>query len=173
MKPQKLIVTLCFVFLFFCSFGQVRWEQIKPISAQVETTTPANGDLILIQDTSDNSIKYVKVENLVNGGAIDSVGYENLKDELTGSITDNDGSIDFSLTGIVNASFSTNTSVTFSNLQQNKVLKIKLTLSSSAVVTWPTSQVFGDDQEDGTFYVWADCWGTTAASLVITLRKAQ
>lgn len=89
------------------------------------------------------------------------VDYAKVSSELAGQITDNDGVWDWSAAGLINAAISTNTTVTFSNLQIVKQLRIHLTLSAGATITWPAYvTVQGDELGDGSFKLYADCWNS-------------
>jgi hypothetical protein len=61
---NKLILIFLLVFVSYWSQGQVRWEQIKPISAQMEKTTVVGNDIILIEDAANGARKYIKISNL-------------------------------------------------------------------------------------------------------------
>ncbi|MHA7109232.1 hypothetical protein ACRTDU_03850 [Sunxiuqinia elliptica] len=94
-----------------------------------------------------------------------SISYSKLSSDLKGRITDNDGAWSFSSAGIIEASVSSNTTVSFANLQENKALKIHLTISAGAVISWPAyCQIIGDELGDGTFKVYADCWNSSAGA---------
>jgi hypothetical protein len=74
---KKLFLILAF-FVPVLVFGQgIRWEQIKPISAQVEKLVPVGDDLLLIEDNAGNR-QYVRIDSLGSaiggsGGAVCSV----------------------------------------------------------------------------------------------------
>ena len=109
-----------------------------------DTTLDGDGTALDVLGVADNAISYALVS-----------------DSLKGGITDNDGAWDYSVAGVINAAISSNTTVTFSNLQLNKQLKIRLTLSSGATITWPAYvTVQGAELSDGTFKLYADCWGS-------------
>jgi len=106
-----------------------------------------------------------------SGGLGDgSVTYTKLASGLVSSVSSNTGAYDFSTSGIVIVALSTNTSITFTNLQLNKTLKMKLTISGGATITFPAycikmtgSQTLGD----GTFYLYFDCWNATGGSELV------
>lgn len=86
-----LIIIIIMTPLFVAGQAKQRWERIKPISAQVELSTPAVGDLLLIGDSSDgDKSKALSIQNLVDfvennlsslGGSISAVTYS--EDTLT------------------------------------------------------------------------------------------
>ena len=112
---------------------------------------------------SDNSISYAKVGT-----------------DLKGRSTDNDGSWDFNANGILDAAFSSGTtSVSFSNLRQNKVLKVKLVITNSAEFTLPSyCTVLEGSAEasgtNGTYYLYFDCWEDASGSeeVLVTITKS-
>ena len=61
-KNKLLFLALCsLLFALRATAQNVRWEQIKPISAQLEKSTPNANDLLLIEDSEDaQKKKYVK-----------------------------------------------------------------------------------------------------------------
>lgn len=98
------------------------------------------------------------------------IDYARIANNLKSSLSSNTGAYDFSANGIIVAALSTTTGVTFSNLQQNKTLKMKLTISGGATITFPAycikmagSQTLGD----GTFYLYFDCWNATVGSELV------
>jgi len=102
------------------------------------------------------------------------VAYSNVSDSLKASATDNDLDWDFAAKGIYIASKAVNDTITFSNLQVNKCLKAKLTISSGAVITWPAIVKILDGSAtlgDGTFYVYMDCWASN--EVVVSITKEQ
>jgi len=89
------------------------------------------------------------------------VSYSKLSQNLVSSLSSNTGIYNFSANGIINATLSATTAITFNNLQLNKSIKMKLTISNGAVITFPAycikmsgSQTLGD----GIFYLYFDCW---------------
>jgi hypothetical protein len=99
-----------------------------------------------------------------------SVDYTKIAVGMTQSTSSNAGAYDFSTSGIYVVALAATTGVTFSNLQQNKTLKMKLTISAGATITFPTyckkmagSQTLGD----GTFYLYFDCWNSTGGSELV------
>ena len=63
---MKKIIILILLVLPFVSFSQqIRWEQIKPISAQVEKASPVDNDLLLLEDSEDGGArKYIKLSSI-------------------------------------------------------------------------------------------------------------
>jgi len=109
-----------------------------------------------------------------------SVSYLKVASDLTGRTTDNDGSWDFNANGIIDAAFSSGaTTVSFSNLKQNKVLKMKLVITNSATFTLPayctilegSAEASGND---GTYFLYFDCWEDASGSeeVLVTISKA-
>ena len=70
---MKKIILIFMLFVPFLAFSQnsIRWEQIRPISAQVEKLVPVNDDILLIEDNAGNR-KYVRIDSL--GAAIGGAG---------------------------------------------------------------------------------------------------
>lgn len=135
-----------------------------------------------VANNSAVSTNTAKVSNATHTGEVtgssaltiasDVVDYGNVAATLKGAVTDNDGAWDYSVAGVINAAISTNTTVTFSNLQLNKQLKIRLTLSAGATITWPAYvTVQGAELGDGTFKLYADCWnaGSGTEDLLINI----
>jgi hypothetical protein len=65
---KKIILFIFFSLLFTCfTYGQIRWEQIKPISAQLEKSTFNGNDLLLIEDSEASGVrKFIKLSKIVN-----------------------------------------------------------------------------------------------------------
>jgi hypothetical protein len=62
---RRILLLLSFMIPFVVNAQEIFWEQIRPISAQVEVSNPDNLDLFLIQDVSDNNLrKSISVSNL-------------------------------------------------------------------------------------------------------------
>ena len=109
-----------------------------------------------------------------------SVTYAKVGTDLKGRATDNDGAWDFNANGIIDAAFSSGaTTVSFSNLKQNKVLKVKLVITNSATFTLPSYCTVLDGSvaasgTDGTYYLYFDCWKDTSESeeVLVTITKA-
>jgi hypothetical protein len=112
---------------------------------------------------SDNSISYAKVGT-----------------DLKGRSTDNDGSWDFNANGILDAAFSSGTtSVSFSNLRQNKVLKVKLVITNSAEFTLPSYCTILEGSveasgKNGTYYLYFDCWEDSSGNeeVLVSITKS-
>jgi hypothetical protein len=99
-----------------------------------------------------------------------SITYDKYAASLTSSITDNDGAYDFSAAGIIYTTLSTTTAVTFSNLQQNKTLKMKLVISGTPTITFPAycKKLAGSQTlTAGTFYLYFDCWESAGGSELV------
>ena len=109
-----------------------------------------------------------------------SVTYAKVADDLVGRATDNDGAWDFSTKGIIDAAFSSgSTSVSFPNLQANKVLKVKLVITNSATFTLPSSCTLLDGSAEasgnnGIYYIYFDCWNASSGSeeILVSITKA-
>jgi len=97
-----------------------------------------------------------------------SVTYAKVGTDLKSRVVDNDGAIDFSANGIVEMNVSTNTTVTFTNLQLNKTIKVKIIVTNSSTITFPAycNDVTGIDPSgtNGTYYAYFDCWNATVSS---------
>ncbi|WP_346856587.1 hypothetical protein [uncultured Draconibacterium sp.] len=65
MKQLLILLLLLFPVLVF-SQTQMRWERLKPISAQVENTNPLQDDILLIQNSITGAIEHVKVSSLLS-----------------------------------------------------------------------------------------------------------
>lgn len=109
-----------------------------------------------------------------------SVSYTKVASDLTDRATDNDGTWDFNANGIIDAAFSNGaTTVSFSNLRQNKALKVKLIITNSATFTLPayftilegSAEASGND---GTYFLYFDCWKDSSGSeeVLVTISKA-
>jgi hypothetical protein len=62
---NKLILLFLLVFISQLAKSQIRWEQIKPISAQMEKTTVVGNDIVLIEDSEASGLrKSIKISNL-------------------------------------------------------------------------------------------------------------
>ena len=133
---------------------------------------------------SDVNVNTAKVTNATHTGEVTGatsltiadnvVAYSNVSDSLKGSATDDDLDWDFAASGIYVASKAVNDTITFSNLQVNKTLKAKLTISSSAVITWPASVKILNGSAtlgDGTFYIYMDCWASD--EVIVSITKEQ
>jgi hypothetical protein len=108
-----------------------------------------------------------------------SVSYAKVASDLTDRATDNDGSWDFNANGIIDAAISSNTTVSFSNLKQNKVLKIKIVITNSAEITLPSYCTILEGSAEasgnnGTYFLYFDCWKDTSGSeeVLVTISKA-
>ena len=100
--------------------------------------------------------------------ANDVIDYGNVAGSLKSGGTNNTLSWDISANGVIDCSTSGG-SVTFSNLQTNKVLKVKLT--TSGAITWPanaTVVVGSAEISSGTYYVICDCWGSEVLVTIVT-----
>ncbi len=108
---------------------------------------------------------------------IGSVTYDDVSEALKGAITDDDGTWDFSAAGIINAAFTADTTLVLNNLQVNKILKVKLTTTNSPVITLPDYVVpfdgNADPTENGTFYLYFECWNAIEGSEDVTLTIIQ
>jgi len=109
-----------------------------------------------------------------------SVSYAKVATDLTGRVTGNTGAWNFNAAGIIDAAFSSGaTTVLFSNLKQNKVLKVKLVITNSATFTLPAYCTILDGSADasgtdGTYYLYFDCWEDASGSeeVLVTISKA-
>lgn len=136
---------------------------------------PAKGEMNLRLDSNWVLVGGgIGTDGAVSDGA---VTYDKIADTLITDIVDNDGTWDFSSAGLINAAISINTTVTFSNLQQNKTLKVKLTISNSSTITWPSycSIVTDNDPSgvDGTYYMYFDCWENTVSSELVIVSIVE
>ncbi len=106
-----------------------------------------------------------------------SVTYAKVASSLTGRATYTSGSIDFSTNGILDAAFSSNKgTLSFSNLQANKVLKMKLVITNSATFSLPAGFTLLDGSvaasgTNGTYFLYFDCW-STSPEVLVTITKA-
>lgn len=106
-----------------------------------------------------------------------SVTYAKVAAALTGRTTYTSGSIDFSTNGILDAAFSSNKgTLSFTNLQANKVLKMKLVITNSATFSFPAGFTILDGSvaasgTNGTYFLYFDCW-STAPEVLVTITKA-
>ncbi len=109
------------------------------------------------------------------GVADSAIDYAKVSATLKGTITDNDGAWDYSSTGTIIAAFSTNTTVSFSNLQTTKTLWLWLTITGSAVVTWPAYvKTVGDAIDaDATYFITVACAdsGSGTEKVVVFINK--
>lgn len=100
------------------------------------------------------------------------IDYNRVATTLKGAITDNDGAWDFAASGIVNATISTAVTVSFTNLQVNKSLKIKLVVSTGGSITWPSGCVVLSGSATiaagSTYYIFLDCWASDLVLVSIT-----
>jgi hypothetical protein len=69
---KKIILFIFFSLLFTCfTYGQIRWEQIKPISAQLEKSTFNGNDLLLIEDSEASGVrKFIKLSNVISANTV-------------------------------------------------------------------------------------------------------
>lgn len=103
--------------------------------------------------------------------ASDVVDYDNLDETLKQSVVENGDTWDFSGSGVIVAARSANVTLIFDNKTVNKYLAVKLTLSSSAVITWPAEAIILDGSatlEDGIFYIYLHCVATDEVTVSIT-----
>jgi len=100
------------------------------------------------------------------------IDYGNVAATLKGAITDNDGAWDFAASGIVTATISSAITASFTNLQVNKSLKIKLIVSTGGSIAWPASCVVLKGSETiaagSTYYIFLDCWASDLVLVSIT-----
>jgi hypothetical protein len=108
-----------------------------------------------------------------------SIVYSNIASSLTGRSTDNDGAWDFSANGILDAAFTSNTTISFTNLQRNKMLVVKVVISNSSTVTLPGYVVTTEGSaeaggNDGTYWFYFHCLESTGGSeeVLLTITKA-
>jgi hypothetical protein len=108
----------------------------------------------------------------------DSVSYAKVAAALKQRSTDNDGAWDFSSFGIIDAAISTNTNVSFLNLQQNKTLRVKLLISADATITLPAYCTILEGSEEasgvnGTYYFYFDCWNDAVGNeeVLVSITK--
>jgi hypothetical protein len=100
----------------------------------------------------------------------DSVTYAKLGTGFKNAITDNDGAFDFSTAGIITANISGTTTISFTNLQRNKTLKVKLVITNSPTINFPSYAVKlagSQTLANGTFYLYFDCWESTGGSELV------
>ncbi len=82
MKRLLLLILICIYANIAQPQTQLRWEQIKPLAAQVECAAPLPGYKLLVE-TTDSARKYVTVNTLANTFAEqDSVALAALADSL-------------------------------------------------------------------------------------------
>jgi hypothetical protein len=108
-----------------------------------------------------------------------SVSYTKVASDLTDRATDNDGTWDFSNKGIIDAAIISNTTVSFSNLKQNKILKVKIVITNSAEITLPSYCTILEGSAEasgnnGTYYFYFDCWESESQSeeVLVSISKA-
>lgn len=146
--------------------NKIRYEQLKLVFG-TNAGDMCEGNDSRLSDTripTDSSVTYAKID-----------------ETLTQRATDNDGAWDFSANGIVDAAFSSGaTTVSFTNLQLNKVLKVKLVITNSATFTLPAYCIVQDGSAaasgtNGTYYLYFDCWNATTSSeeVLVTITNAQ
>ena len=107
-----------------------------------------------------------------------SVTYAKVGAELKQRSTDNDGAWDFSSSGIIEAAISNNTTVSFSNLQQNKTLRVRIVLTNSATITLPSycTVLEGTAEASGnncTWYFYFDCWNDSSGNEEVLVSITQ
>lgn len=107
-----------------------------------------------------------------------SVTYAKFDTALKQRITDNDGAWDFSSAGIVDAAISSPTTVTLSNLQLNKTLKVRIVVTNSATISFPAyckkAKGFIDPSgTDGTYYAYFDCWDSGSSTEEVLMSTTQ
>lgn len=135
---------------------------------------PATG---VITFFSDNGLGF-STGDIRTVPADGSVTYEKMADTLKQKSIDNDGAWDFSASGIIEAAISSHTTVTFSNFQLNKTLKIKLTVSNSATLVFPSycKKLKGSIDPSGTngiYYAYFDCWDSGLGTEEILMSVTQ
>jgi hypothetical protein len=109
------------------------------------------------------------------------VSYAKTAGDLTGRNTDNDGSWDFNAGGIIIAAFSSgSTTVSFSNLKQNKNVVVKLTITNGATFTLPSyCKVLDGSAEasgtNGTYWIYFHCLedGSGSEEVVVSISEEQ
>ena len=75
---KKTLFLLLFMIPLIGFSQDIFWEQIRPISAQVEISNPDTSDIFLIQDVFDsNRKKYIKLGAIINS-ASNSLGIDTL-----------------------------------------------------------------------------------------------
>ena len=107
-----------------------------------------------------------------------SVSYVTIASDLVSRITTSSGAWDFSQAGIIDATISSNTSASFSNLQLNKTLKVKIMVSGSAALSFPsyckpTVGSVNPSGTNGTYYAYFDCWNATSGSEIVLQSIVQ
>ena len=107
-----------------------------------------------------------------------SVSYITIASDLVSRITTSSGAWDFSQAGIIDATISSNTSASFSNLQLNKTLKVKIMVSGSAALSFPsyckpTVGSVNPSGTNGTYYAYFDCWNATSGSEIVLQSIVQ
>ena len=104
-------------------------------------------------------------------------GWDNISSTLKGRATDNDGAWDFNANGIIDAAFSGATTISFTNLKQNKMFKVKLTTTNSPTITLPSYVDVVDGSSDpsvnGTYYLYFDCLEDNGGSEEVLLSIIQ
>lgn len=103
-----------------------------------------------------------------------SVTYAKIDDTLKNRITDNGATWDFD-NGIIDSSVDSNTTVSFSNVRQNKTLKVKVVITNSSTITLPSECIILDGSAEmsgnnGNYYVYFDAWSST--EILVSIAKA-
>jgi len=152
---------------------------VTSVNGQTGAVTIATGG---VNSVNGNTGTVTVVENATHTGEVTGSGaltvadnvidYGNVATTLKGAITDNDGAWDFAASGIVNATISTGITVSFTNLQVNKSLKVKLIVSTGGSIAWPASCVVLKGSETiaagSTYYIFLDCWASDLVLVSIT-----
>lgn len=108
-----------------------------------------------------------------------SITYAKIDGTLTGRATDNDGVWDFSANAIIEAAFSAGTTaISFTNLEQNKVVTVELTITNSAAFTLPGYCVplagsVAASGVDGTYFMDFRCLNSASGSEKVTVLTYQ
>jgi hypothetical protein len=127
--------------------------------------TKLNDQLLRFNSTTGKWYNWTP--NFLTEVASGSIEYSQLSSKLNGRATVT-STVDFSAQGIGEITLSGNTTFSFSNLQTNKTLKLKV-VNSGYTIEWPSycHYITGSSNpssETGTFYIYVDCWNSTASS---------
>lgn len=153
---------------------------VTSVNGQTGTVTIATGGGVTSVNGQTGTVTVV--ENATHTGDVTGataltianniIDYNRVAASLKGAATDNDGAWDFAANGIVTATISSAITVSFTNLQVNKSLKIKLIVSTGGSITWPSGCVVLKGSETiaagSTYYIFLDCWASDLVLVSIT-----
>jgi len=156
-------------------------DDILPTGTETLWYQPSKGILNLLIDGQWVDISRNGIDGMdgSDGTMPDgSVSYVKMANDLVQRATDNDGAWNFSANAIVDAAISTNTTVSFTNLQQNKSFKVKVIITNSATFDLPAycTELEGSADisgNDGIYFLYFDCWNDTVSSEEVLVSIVQ